>query len=123
GVPDRGGGGAAGAAGGVTHSGRTPTVREGVDFQTHPLPHGRGSPERALHELLTAPGCPWPIRWEDAELRGPGMTEQPSEAVQDYLKAIHRLGGGDHLVSPNDIATALAVKPPSVTGMLTRLAD
>lgn len=51
------------------------------------------------------------------------MTEQPSPAVQDYLKAIHRLGGADGLVSPADIATALKVKAPSVTGMLKRLAD
>ena len=51
------------------------------------------------------------------------MSEQPSQAVQDYLKAIHRLGGADQLVSPNEIATALGVKAPSVTGMLKRLAD
>lgn len=51
------------------------------------------------------------------------MAEQPSQAVQDYLKAIHRLGGGKGLVSPVDIATALQVKAPSVTGMLKRLAD
>ncbi len=51
------------------------------------------------------------------------MSEQPSEAVQDYLKAIHGLGGGEEVVSPNEIAMALAVKAPSVTGMLKRLAD
>jgi DtxR family Mn-dependent transcriptional regulator len=51
------------------------------------------------------------------------MAERPSEAVQDYLKAIHRLGGGDEFVSPNKIAEALEVKAPSVTGMLKRLAD
>lgn len=51
------------------------------------------------------------------------MTEQPSQAVQDYLKAIHRLGGGDQMVSPNKIATELGVKAPSVTGMLKRLAE
>ena len=27
----------------------------------------------------------------------------PSEAVQDYLKAIHRLGGAERIVSPADI--------------------
>ncbi|VTU01708.1 family iron dependent repressor : Iron (Metal) dependent repressor, DtxR family OS=Herpetosiphon aurantiacus (strain ATCC 23779 / DSM 785) GN=Haur_4031 PE=4 SV=1: Fe_dep_repress: Fe_dep_repr_C: FeoA [Gemmataceae bacterium] len=47
--------------------------------------------------------------------------DQPSQAVQDYLKAIHRLGGGDHVVEPNQIAAALGVKAPSVTGMLKRL--
>src|SRR5262249_11571247 len=51
------------------------------------------------------------------------MTEQPSQAVQDYLKAIHRLGGADKGVPPGEIATALEVKAPSVTGMLKRLQD
>jgi DtxR family Mn-dependent transcriptional regulator len=51
------------------------------------------------------------------------MSEQPSQAVQDYLKAIHRLGGADGPVLPSDIAARLAVRPPSVTGMLKRLAD
>lgn len=51
------------------------------------------------------------------------MTEQPSQAVQDYLKAIHRLGGTDTVVSPADIAALLVVKAPSVTGMLKRLAE
>jgi DtxR family Mn-dependent transcriptional regulator len=49
------------------------------------------------------------------------MPDQPSQAVQDYLKAIHRLGGGEGVASPVDIATALRVKAPSVTGMLKRL--
>lgn len=44
-------------------------------------------------------------------------------AVQDYLKAIHRLGEGGEAAFPGDIATALGVKPPSVTGMLKRLAE
>lgn len=51
------------------------------------------------------------------------MAEQPSQAVQDYLKAIHRRGGTDKVVSPSDIATALGFKAPSVTGMLKRLAE
>lgn len=51
------------------------------------------------------------------------MAEQPTTAVQDYLKAIHRLGGAEHLVSPAEIAALLLVKAPSVTGMLKRLAD
>ena len=50
------------------------------------------------------------------------MTTAPlSPAVQDYLKAIHRLGGADQMVSPNDIAGILDVRAPSVTGMLKRL--
>ncbi len=48
---------------------------------------------------------------------------QPSAAAQDYLKAIHRLGGADAVVSPADIAEVLAVKAPSVTGMLRRVAE
>lgn len=46
-----------------------------------------------------------------------------SVAVQDYLKAIHRLGGADRVVSPIEIASCLDVKAPSVTGMLKRLAE
>jgi DtxR family Mn-dependent transcriptional regulator len=44
-------------------------------------------------------------------------------AVQDYLKAIHSLGGADATVSPVDIADRLRVRAPSVTGMLKRLAE
>ncbi len=51
------------------------------------------------------------------------MSDQPTRAVQDYLKAIHRLGGADAFVEPNRIAEELGVKAPSVTGMLKRLAD
>jgi DtxR family Mn-dependent transcriptional regulator len=51
------------------------------------------------------------------------MPDNPSQAVQDYLKAIHRLGGGDRVVSPHEIVAAMSVKAPSVTGMLKRLAD
>src|SRR5262245_25826502 len=51
------------------------------------------------------------------------MTEQPTQAVQDYLKAIHRLRDADGVAWPNDIAKALGVKAPSVTGMLKRLAE
>src|SRR3954470_5616533 len=47
--------------------------------------------------------------------------QEPTQAVQDYLKAIHSLGGADQMVSPVDIALRLQVKAPSVTGMLRRL--
>lgn len=50
------------------------------------------------------------------------MTEPLTPAVQDYLKAIHALGGADGDVSPNQIAASLGVRGPSVTGMLKRLA-
>jgi DtxR family Mn-dependent transcriptional regulator len=51
------------------------------------------------------------------------MKEPVSAAVQDYLKAIHSLGGVEHSVSPVDIAQRLCVRSPSVTGMLKRLAE
>src|SRR4051812_50159089 len=51
------------------------------------------------------------------------MTDQVSSAVQDYLKAIHALGGVEEQVSPLAIADRLQVRAPSVTGMLKRLAD
>jgi DtxR family Mn-dependent transcriptional regulator len=51
------------------------------------------------------------------------MPDQPTPAVQDYLKAIHQLGGVEREVQPNRIAEELGVKAPSVTGMLKRLGD
>jgi DtxR family Mn-dependent transcriptional regulator len=51
------------------------------------------------------------------------MPDQPSRAVQDYLKAIHSLNGAEERVLPAKIADRLAVRAPSVTGMLKRLAD
>lgn len=48
---------------------------------------------------------------------------QPTQAVQDYLKAIHRLGGADRTVSPAELAARLEVRAASVTGMLKRLAE
>src|SRR5882672_9826150 len=44
-------------------------------------------------------------------------------AVQDYLKAIHSLGGAEETVLPVAIAARLQVRAPSVTGMLKRLAE
>jgi DtxR family Mn-dependent transcriptional regulator len=51
------------------------------------------------------------------------MPDQPTHAVQDYLKAIHHLGGDHRAVPPSEIATELRVRAPSVTGMLKRLAE
>ena len=46
-----------------------------------------------------------------------------SEAVDDYLKGILRLSGPDEsLVSGNALARHLKVRPPSVTGMIQKLA-
>ncbi len=49
--------------------------------------------------------------------------DSPSQAVQDYLKAIHSLGGAEAVVTPVAIAARLRVRAPSVTGMLKRLAE
>lgn len=49
------------------------------------------------------------------------MPAELTRAVQDYLKAIHLLGGAESTVSPVDIAARLNVRAPSVTGMLKRL--
>ncbi len=51
------------------------------------------------------------------------MADQPTSAVQDYLKTLHRLGGADKLVSPMELADRLEVRAASVTGMLKRLAE
>ena len=51
------------------------------------------------------------------------MPDQPSQAVQDYLKTIHSLDGSERRVRLIDIAARLQVRAPSVTGMLKRLAD
>jgi DtxR family Mn-dependent transcriptional regulator len=51
------------------------------------------------------------------------MPDQPSRAVQDYLKTIHSLDGAERAVLPVEIAEQLEVRAPSVTGMLKRLAD
>jgi DtxR family Mn-dependent transcriptional regulator len=51
------------------------------------------------------------------------MAGEPSRAMQDYLKAIHSLGGAEAVVLPVDIAARLGVRAPSVTGMLKRLAE
>ncbi|NUQ28302.1 MAG: metal-dependent transcriptional regulator [Acidobacteriaceae bacterium] len=46
-----------------------------------------------------------------------------SESIDNYLKAIFSLGGGDdHLVGSKQIADRLGIAPASVTNMLQRLA-
>jgi DtxR family Mn-dependent transcriptional regulator len=48
-------------------------------------------------------------------------TPSLSQAVEDYLKAVYRLGSAGKPVGTNKLAEALAVQPASVTGMLKRL--
>ena len=53
----------------------------------------------------------------------PKSKESTSESVDDYLKTILELGGvEDARVTTNALADRLAVRTPSVTGMLQRLA-
>lgn len=51
------------------------------------------------------------------------MTDRPSPAVQDYLKAAYRLseGAGAGAVTTSRVAEALAVTPASASNMLRRL--
>jgi DtxR family transcriptional regulator, Mn-dependent transcriptional regulator len=51
------------------------------------------------------------------------MADLPSRGMEDYLKAIHHLGGVEKMVSPLDLAARLRVRAPSVTGMLKRLSE
>src|SRR5262245_51988934 len=66
-----------------------------------------------------------PRRTRGPTPEGPFMdaADELTPAVQDYLKAIHSLGGTERLVSPLEIAARLQVRAPSVTGMLKRLAE
>lgn len=51
---------------------------------------------------------------------------RPSEAIEDYAKAIYALqrrAGGEDGVSTNDLAERLRVTPASVSAMLKKLAD
>ena len=53
-------------------------------------------------------------------------TSRPSEAIEDYAKAIYALqrrAGGEEGVSTNDLAERLGVTPASVSAMLKKLAD
>lgn len=50
-----------------------------------------------------------------------GAASEPSSAEEDYLKAIHHLGGAERQVAPGRIAELLQVRAPSVTNMLKDL--
>ena len=53
------------------------------------------------------------------------QTQRPSEAIQDYAKAIYALQrrNDGHPVATNDLAERLAVTPASVSAMLKKLAE
>ena len=46
---------------------------------------------------------------DEAQVEEPGMPDQPTQAVQDYLKSIHHFGGADGFVEPNKIAEELGL--------------
>src|SRR5579884_4530293 len=46
-----------------------------------------------------------------------------SDVVEDYLKAIYKLQSNSGKVSTSAIAGRMGVAPPSVTSMITRLAE
>ncbi len=46
-----------------------------------------------------------------------------SEAMEDALKAIHKLGGAQHRVAPSQLVQALGCAPATVTHLLRRLAE
>ena len=50
------------------------------------------------------------------------MTRRLSDTVEDYLKIIYHLSGGEGRVSTGQIAEELTVSPASVTDMVQRLA-
>jgi DtxR family transcriptional regulator, Mn-dependent transcriptional regulator len=53
-----------------------------------------------------------------------GESTRPTEAIEDYAKAIYALGRrGDGTVSTNALADRLGVTPASVSAMVKRLAD
>lgn len=63
-----------------------------------------------------------PSRPADA-LPGGSVTPAYTGPVEDYLKAIYELERGTGTATTTDIAHRLAIAPPSVTGMVRRLAD
>src|SRR5512143_1921314 len=50
------------------------------------------------------------------------MTEQLTDSIQDYLKAIYELTQNGASASTNALASRLDVEPASVTGMVQKLA-
>ena len=45
-----------------------------------------------------------------------------SDAIQDYLREIYRIGEGQEMVSTTALARAMRVSPASVTGMVKKMA-
>lgn len=49
------------------------------------------------------------------------MDTKLSQSIEDYLKAIYEISGGDQRASTTDLAKYLSVTPASVTGMIKKL--
>ncbi len=78
--------------------------------------------QRSCALALPRSGAPALLSFQESRYNS-FMAERITIAVQDYLKAIHSLGGAERLVSPVEIAERLEVRAPSVTGMLKRLGE
>ena len=52
-----------------------------------------------------------------------GSTKRLTPSVEDYLKTVFALTQAEDQASTSALADALGVQPPSVTGMVKRLAD
>ncbi|MEE9513022.1 MAG: metal-dependent transcriptional regulator, partial [Anaerolineales bacterium] len=51
------------------------------------------------------------------------MSEKPTHAIEDYLKAIYKLSAAGERATTSDLAHLLNVTPASVTGMVQKLAS
>lgn len=51
------------------------------------------------------------------------MSEKPTHAIEDYLKAIYKLSAAGERATTTDLANLLNVTPASVTGMVQKLAS
>ena len=55
-------------------------------------------------------------------MSGSAAVQPPSASVEDYVKAIWEIAGGD-VASTKDVAERLLIAPPSVTNMFVRLRE
>jgi DtxR family Mn-dependent transcriptional regulator len=51
------------------------------------------------------------------------MSEKPTHAIEDYLKAIYKLSAAGERATTTDLANLLNVTPASVTGMVQKPSD
>lgn len=65
----------------------------------------------------------WELSRRDRVVADELVREPLSRSVEDYLKTIYRLSEGGRPASTSQIAEALALAPPSVSGMVKRLSE